>query len=184
MELIGLYLVACTLLIAAGTAKAVHPTDTARALATFISQPLARLRPVVRFGSVAEAVLGCIAILFPRAGPAGLVALSFAGFAAVIAAARHKGGAISSCGCFGTPDTPATMLHVVVNIGLAVAAASVAVAGPTGSILSILARQPGHGLPLVVASAVCAWLTYLAISVLAGLQAVRRLTGVEFRSDQ
>jgi len=184
MELIGLYLVACALLVAAGTAKAVRPTDTARALATFVPQPLARIRAVVRFGSVAEATLGCIAILFPRAVPAGLVALSFAGFAVVIAVARQEGGAISSCGCFGTPDTPATMLHVVVNIGLAVAAASVAVAGPTGSILSILARQPGHGLPLIVASAVCAWLTYLAISALAGLQAVRRLTGVEFRSDR
>ena len=184
MELIALYLVACILLVAAGTAKAVHPTDTARALATFMSQPLVRIRPIVRFGSVAEATLGCIAILVPRPGPAGLVALSFAGFAVVIASARHKGGAISSCGCFGTPDTPATMLHVVVNIGLALAAASVAVAGPTGSIVSILARQPGHGLPLVVASAVCAWLTYLAISVLAELQAVRRLTAVEFRSEQ
>jgi hypothetical protein len=184
MELIALYLVACILLVAAGTAKAVRPTDTARALATFMSQPLVRIRPLVRFGSVAEATLGCIAILVPRAGPAGLVALSFAGFAVVIASARHKGGAISSCGCFGTPDTPATMLHVVVNIGLALAAASVAwLAGQDGEDRPCRPGH-GHGLPLVVASAVCAWLTYLAISVLAELQAVRRLTAVEFRSEQ
>ncbi len=184
MELIGLYLVACALLVAAGTAKAVHPTDTARALATMVRLPLAGIRPVVRMGSVTEAALGCAALLHPRSATAGLVALSFAGFAVVVAVERHQGGAISSCGCFGTPDTPATMLHVVVNIGLALAATSVAVAGPTGTILSIVARQPGHGLPLLVASAVCAWLAYLAISVLAELQAARRLTAVTFRSER
>ena len=74
------------------------------------------------------------------------------------------------------------MLHVVINVGLAVAAASVALAGPSGPIVSILARQPGHGVPLLAASAVCAWLAYLAISVLAELQAARRLTAVEFGS--
>ena len=126
--------------------------------------------------------MGCIAILVPRPIPAGLVALSFVGFAAFVAYARHKGGAISSCGCFGTPDTPATVLHVVVNIGLAAAAASVALTGPSASIFSVLARQPADGLPLLAASAVGAWLAYLAISVLAELQAARRLTAVEFRS--
>ncbi len=181
MELIGLYLVACALLVAAGTAKALQPTDTARALAALVPQSPVRIRPVVVVGSVVEVMVGCTAILFPRTASAGAVALSFAGFAVVVAYARHKGGAISSCGCFGTPDTPATMLHVVVNIGLATAAASVALAGPSGSIISILVRQPGHGLPLVAASAVCAWLAYLAISVVAELQAARRLTAVEFR---
>jgi hypothetical protein len=182
VELIGIYLVACTLLVAAGTAKALHPTDTARALATLAEQPMERIRPLVFMGSVAEAVLGCIAILVPRPVPAGLVALSFAGFALFVAYARRKGGALSSCGCFGTPDTPATKLHIVVNVGLAAAAGSVACAGLSGSIVSILAGQPGHGLPLVAASAVCAWLAFLALSVLAELQAARRLTAVEFRS--
>jgi hypothetical protein len=183
VELIGLYLVAGVLLMAAGTAKAVYPDDTARAMAILVAQPLARIRPVVRFGSVAEATLGAVAILFPRSGTAGLVALSFAGFAVVVAVARHRGGAVSSCGCFGRPDTPATMVHVMVNIVLAAAAASVAVAGPKGTIFSILARQPGHGLPLLMAGAVCAWLAYLAISVLAELRGARRLTGVTFRSE-
>lgn len=183
MELIGLYLVACTLLVAAGAAKAVHPTDTARALATLVRRPLAGTRQVVRGGSVAEAVLGCLAILFPRSASAWLVALSFAGFAAFVAFALRRGGAISSCGCFGTPDTPATVLHVVVNVGLAVAAAAVAVAAPTGTIVSLLARQPAHGLPLLAVSVLCSWLTYLVISVLAELQAARRLTAIDFRSE-
>jgi hypothetical protein len=183
MELIGIYLVACVLLVAAGTAKAVRPADTARALAALTRLPVAVVRPAVRVGSVVEATLGCIAFLSPRVVPAALVALSFAAFAVVVALARHQGGAIASCGCFGTPDTPATLLHVVVNIGLAVAAASVARAGSTAPILSVLARQPGRGLPLLAASAVGAWLTYLAISVMAELQAARRIVGIEFRSE-
>jgi hypothetical protein len=178
----GLYLVACGLLIAAGVAKALRPGDTARALAGVLPIRVEPMRATVRFGSVAEAVLGLVALVFPRTGSAWLVALSYATFAIVISIARSKGGAISSCGCFGTPDTPATGLHVVVNAGLAISAAAVAVAAPSGTIVSILSHEPWHGLPLVAVSALCAWLTYLAISVLAGLQAARRMTAISHRS--
>ena len=137
---------------------------------------------MVRLGSVAEAVLGMVALSIPSAGSAWLVALSYAGFAIVVAYARSKGGAIASCGCFGTPDSPATMVHVVVDAGLAVSAAVVAIASPSGSILSILSRQPGHGVPLIVVSALCAWLTYLVLSVLTRLQSVRRPVALAFGS--
>ena len=90
---------------------------------------------------------------------------------------------MASCGCFGTPDTPATMLHVLVDLGLAAAAGCVAAAQPSGSMVSILAAQPLDGVPLVAVSALAAWLTYLVISALAGLQAARRLTAVSHRSE-
>jgi hypothetical protein len=184
MELIGLYLVACGLLIAAGVAKAIRPSDTARALAGLLSAPIPmpRMRTVVRIGSIAEAALGSVALLVPHAASAWLVGLSYATFAVIVYFARSKGGAIASCGCFGTPDTPATMLHVIVNAGLAISAAAVAVAAPTGTIVSILSPQPLYGLPLVAASALCGWLMYVAFSVLARLQAARRLTAISFRS--
>jgi hypothetical protein len=184
MELIGLYLVACALLVAAGIAKALRPTDTAHALAAMVPIPQERIRWFIRIGSAAEAAVGAVAILYPCAESAWLVALSYAAFAAVVAYARSKGEAIASCGCFGTPDTPATLLHVMVNVGLALSAAAVAMAGPTGSIFSLLARQPFSGLPLIVVSALCAWLTYLAISVLAALQAARRLTAISYRAQR
>ena len=110
------------------------------------------------------------------------MALSYAVFAVFVAYARARGGAIASCGCFGTPDTPATGIHVVVNLVLCLSAVSVAAAGPAGSIVSILARQPWHGIPLVVASAAGAWLTFLAVSVLAELQAAA-LTAISFRAE-
>jgi Methylamine utilisation protein MauE len=182
MELIGLFLVACGLLVVAGVTKAIRPDDTARALAAVFPVPMQTARTAVRVGSIAEALLGAAALVVPRTASAFLVALSYAVFAVVVAVTRSKGGAIASCGCFGTPDTPATALHIVVNVGLAVSAAAVAVAAPAGTIVSILSREPLHGVPLVAVSALCGWLAYLTISALAALQAARRLTAISFRS--
>ena len=184
MELIGLYLVACVLLVVAGTAKAIRPADTARAFSAVVSLPPGVIRIAIRIGAVAEAALGAVALLYPRTVSAGLVALSYAVFALVVAYARSRGGAVASCGCFGTPDTPATMLHVIVNVALAAAAGAVAAAQPTGSMVSILSAQPLDGAPLVLVSALAAWLTYLVISVLAALSAARRLTAVSHRSER
>ena len=177
MELIGPYVVACTLLVVAGAMKAIRPEDTARAVTQMVPLPIARLQPVIRLGAMVEASLGLVALALPRTVTAALVAASYLLFAGVVAYARAKGGAVASCGCFGTPDTPATLLHVIVNLGLAGAAIGVAVAAPAGSIVSVLATQPWAGVPLVAASALCTWLTYLALSVLAALHAARRLAG-------
>jgi hypothetical protein len=182
VELIGPYLIACALLVVAGVAKLVRPDDTARALAALVPVPLARVRGLVRVGATAEAALGLVALAAPRTVSASLVAVSYGAFALFTVYARAKGGAMASCGCFGTPDTPATALHAVVDLGLAVAAVAVAVAAPTGSLVSILAAQPLHGVPLVLVSAIGAWLTYLVVSLLAALQAARKLTGVTFRA--
>jgi Methylamine utilisation protein MauE len=126
MELIGLYLVACALLVVAGTAKAYGPSETAHALAPLIPLDEALVRRTVRVGAVVEAVLGVAAIVYPHTLLAAAVAASYGVFAAFVAYARARGGAIASCGCFGTPDTPATGTHVVVNLVLCVSAISVA----------------------------------------------------------
>ncbi len=177
MELIGPYLIACSLLVAAGVGKAVRPGDTARALADTVPVGPTGMRVVVRVGAIVEAVLGTVALAAPRPASALAVAASYGTFAVVVVYLRSRGGALSSCGCFGTPDTPATMLHAVINVGLAVAALAVALSRPSGTIVSVLAGQPWHGLPLVGASALGAWLCYLAMAVLAELQAVRRPVG-------
>jgi hypothetical protein len=110
MELIGPYLVACVLLVLAGGLKAVRPDDTARALAPLIpgrARPrfsFGRLRQLIRTAAGLEAALGVVALVWPRPIVAGLVAASYLAFAAFVAYARAKGGALASCGCFGTPD--------------------------------------------------------------------------------
>jgi Methylamine utilisation protein MauE len=178
VELIGLYLAACGLLVVAGVAKAVRPDGTVRALGSVSAGPLPALRGVVRLGAVAEAALGVSALLLVRPELAALVAMSYAVFAAFVAYARSTGGSVATCGCFGTPDTPATLVHLVVNAALALAAAAVAWSAPSVGMASVLAHQPADGVPLVAAGAVAAWLAYLAITVLAQLQAARALVAV------
>jgi hypothetical protein len=180
MELIGLYLMAGGLLVAAGVAKAIRPDDTARALAALTPLGAQTMRTLVRAGAVAETALGVTALALPRPWSAGLVALSYAAFAGFVAYARSTGGAIASCGCFGTPDTPATLAHVIIDGALAVAAAAVAWSAPSGTLVTVLSHQPARGIPLVAVSALGGWLVYLAISVLAGLQGARALTGITF----
>jgi hypothetical protein len=112
--------------------------------------------------------------VLPRPLTAGLVGASYVALAAVVAYTRSKGGALASCGCFGTPDTPATFLHLAINLVLALASIVVAIGAPaTGWTFSVLAPDPLHGAPLVLAVGVGVWLSYLALSVLSALQAAR-----------
>ena len=178
MELIGPYLVACLLLVAAGAAKAVHPGDTARAVADTVPLPVAVLAPLVRTGAAAEAVVGVAGLAYPSAWTAGLVALSYTAFAAFVTLVLVRGGPLASCGCFGTPDTPATRLHVAVDLVLAASALSMAVAAPSRWLPALLADQPWHGVPLVLASVLGAWLCVLVLGRLAELGAARRLLGI------
>jgi len=179
VELIGLYLVAAALLVLAGAAKAYRPDDTARALAPLLPRPLRalrRARRLVRAGALAEAALGLAALILPRPVTAALVAASYAGFAVVVALARWRGATLATCGCFGRPDTPPTLVHLFLDVTLAGAAAIVAAAAPTsGTLFALLGRQPWGGLPLVAVSAVGLWLAFLALSALGALEGGRRL---------
>jgi hypothetical protein len=173
VELIGLYLVAAGLLVGAGVAKTVRPSDTARALKALPgirAVPTPLLREATRVGAAAEVVLGLAALMAPRPLIGILLAASYVLFAAVTAIVRVRGGAVSSCGCFGRADTPASWLHVVLDLTLAVAAAAVASsAAATATTLGVLAHQPWSGVPLLFASAVGVWLTYLAMTGLPAL---------------
>jgi hypothetical protein len=181
MELIGLYLVAAGLLVVAGVAKALHPDDTARALAALTPRgraapSLGSARRLVRAVASAEAALGIAALTLPRPLTAALVALSYAAFGVVVAYARRRGGPLATCGCFGRPDTPPTRVHLALDLALAVAAAVTAARAPLqGTLLGELARQPWAGFPLVFVSAVGLWLSLLALSSLAALEGTRRL---------
>lgn len=184
MELIGIFFIACGLLVLAGVAKTVRPDDTARALVLLVPTAASRIRSfsvtrqVVRIGALLETALGLFALLSPRPALAALVAASYALFLGITAYARRHGGALSTCGCFGRPDTPSTGLHVVLNMVFVVTALAVTVWPPHFTVLvSLLEHQPWRGMPLVLASGVGVWLAYLAMASLAALEAARRLVG-------
>jgi hypothetical protein len=176
--LLGPYLIGCALLAVAGAAKAARPGDTARALHELV--PAVALVPAtvaVRAGAIVECALGVAALALPRPPLAGAVALSYLVFAGFVLLARRRGGPLATCGCFGAPDTPPTILHVVVNLGITVSAVAVAAHGFGGTLGDVLAQQPWHGVPLVVVSGLGAWLAFLTLVPLARLQAARQLLG-------
>jgi hypothetical protein len=190
----GVYVAACMLLAAAGAAKVVRPSDTARAVAIAVrgrrvsptggpgavvrqepgSRALRRWSRVVRTGAAAEVAVGVIGALWPVWWAATLVAGSYVLFVAFVVGTMVLGGPLSTCGCFGTPDTPPTMVHVVIDVGLATAAGAVAVQVPGRAALGQeIVATPWHGAPLLGAAAVTAYLLAAALTSLPRMEAAR-----------
>lgn len=159
------------LLALAGAAKAMRPLSTARALR---SAGLPSGTWLVRLLGAGEAVLAVVALTVAGPAPAALVAISYGSFAVFVGYARARGLAISSCGCFGKPDTPPTTAHLVVNAAAAGLAAAAAIS-PGPSPLGQLARSPGAGVPFAALVLVIAVLGYLALAEWPRLVAVLRL---------
>jgi len=163
----GPLVVGAALLLVGGVAKLARPDNMARALH-------AAHLPLGAFGIRALAAAEVIIAVSALAGggwlPAALVALSYAAFAVFVATALARGWALSSCGCFGTPDSPPTGVHVVINLVLA-AAAGGAAASDGASPLASVRSHPGWGVAMLAASSVTAGLAYLALVRLPRLRA-------------
>jgi hypothetical protein len=176
MAMLGVYLMGCVLLAVAGAAKAVRPADTARALAMSVSRPpTRRWVHAVRALAAAEAVVGVVGVVRPGPAVAAVVAASYLAFTAFVLIAMAKGGALSTCGCFGSPDTPPTGLHAALDLLVAVASAVVAGRVSGGWLGTVVRHQYLRGVPLLAAVLVAAWLAFLVMSPLARLQALRRM---------
>lgn len=155
----GPFAVACVLLAVGGGAKAWRPTDTARALALF-GWPVGS--GVVRVGGVVEAGLALTALVTGSAWMAAAVAISYSAFAGWIGVALLRGLPISSCGCFGTPDTPPSVVHVIVNVVAAAVSADAAVSD-VPALGATLRQQPAAGLPFLGLAALATWLLIRAL---------------------
>jgi hypothetical protein len=149
------YLAAVTLLGGAGAVKAVRPWDTANALRTHPS--------LVRVGAVAETAVAVAAVVAPGPVTGSLVAVCYLAFAGFIGLALRRGWVIASCGCFGRPDTPPTVTHLVLNLAAAGSAVWWAVAAP-GRLSRAFAHQSWDGFPLLLVTAVAAYLAYLVFT--------------------
>lgn len=160
----GPYLAAVVLLGGAGLAKVVRPHDTAVAVGRAgLGLALTRTEKLVRAGAIVELAVAVAAIV--TSGPVAplLVAASYLAFAAFVTAALAWRWPIASCGCFGRPDTRPTTAHVVVNAAAAVVA--LWWAGTSHHpVVTSLDHQPGHGIPLLLGTAVCALLAYLVLT--------------------
>lgn len=162
----GLAVVVC----GAGAAKAVRPHDTARAL---LGAGLPVGVAAVRAGSIVEVAVGAVAL--GAGGPWALAALaaSYAGFAVFVTWALRTGASLSSCGCFGEPDTPPTASHASIcaaAAGLTAAAALGGAGSPVAAIVRGGAAAPGGALLAVTVAAAL----YLTLTGLPRLAAARR----------
>ncbi|MDQ6648605.1 MAG: hypothetical protein M3Z02_00560 [Actinomycetota bacterium] len=163
MNLSGPFGVTAALLVLAGAPKVWRPQYAALALRQVLPVPGADL--LVRALGLVETLLGCYSLARGGRVAALLVAASYVGFSAFVLVVRRRGGALSTCGCFGRPDTPATLLHVAITAAAAVVAAAAAALGVAG-LPSALSAQPMFGLPFAGLLALSLWLGYLALTAL------------------
>ena len=166
----GPFAAAAILLGLGGALKVRRPDPTANALGA-VGLPASA--PFVRLFGATEVVVAVGALTAGHAVFALLVGLSYLAFAGFVLLALTRGGAISSCGCFGEPDTPATPGHAVLDLAAAAVAFAVA-AGGGSDWPGFLGDQPLGGLPFIVLTATCTYLGYVALTVLPRL--ARRTT--------
>jgi hypothetical protein len=158
----GPFIAVAFLLAVAGALKLIRPSPTANALAAV---GLPRSEPLVRAVAVAELAVAVAALVTGHPLAAGLVALGYLVFAGFVVVALRAGTPLSSCGCFGVPDTPPTVVHVGVNVAAAGVATAVAL-GPGGTVTDAVAAQPAAGIPFLLGIAVLTWLLWLSFTAL------------------
>jgi len=160
--LAGPFAAAAGLLAGAGAAKLARPTWTVGALRAS-GLPLGSA--TVRAFATGEVVVGAGALAFGGPALAALVAVSYLAFAVFVASALVRRLPVGTCGCFGRPDTPPHLVHVVLNTAAAAVAGAAAVGHPVG-LLATLRHQPLWGAPFLVLTAVATYATYLAMTLL------------------
>lgn len=170
--LLGLWCAETVLLGAGGVAKLAKPANSAKALAK-VGVPRARVVVIAIAG--VETALGFGSYLAPPALSAWAVAASYVGFAAFVAFAVWKQLPLSTCGCFGEPDTPPTLTHALVAAAGGAVAVGVALDKPP-SVISYLAHTSApEAVGWVAVVGGITYLAFLSMGALARLGAARSL---------
>ena len=157
----GVFYVVSLLLVVAGIPKILQPHPTGEALA---SLGLPSSPALVRTLGIFEVTVGLGAVVFGGSLLAGLVAVTYAGFAGFIAVALASPES-ASCGCFGEADTPPSRWHLVVNISASLVALTAAVWVVPGAFEALPAR-PIDAVLYAGLVAMATWFSYLVLTVL------------------
>jgi hypothetical protein len=158
--------------VVAGVAKVVRPTDTARALR---AAGLPLTDPYVRIGAGAEAAVGGAVLAGTGRWAVAMLAAAYLAFGGFVSAALVRRWPLASCGCFGEPDTPPTVLHAAVCFCAAGVLAGTAAgsARPSGVWTAVTVEGPYRAGVFVLLSLVAAYVLYLAMSAAPRLAAAR-----------
>jgi hypothetical protein len=158
----GPFLAISVLLSIAGVTKIFRPAMTAGALraAGIRANELA-----VRLLGVAEMVAGTWAVIAGDLLGAGAVGLFYLGFSLFVAKALRSGSPISSCGCFGSEDTPPTAGHLALDLTAAILAFWMAL-DPPGRWLGAPGEPLSTLVPFLLFSTATVYLLYAVVDVL------------------
>jgi methylamine utilization protein MauE len=168
MSVIGLDLLAppffasAGLLVLSGSAKlrATGPAGRALAAVRFPSGSWS-----VRGIGTLEIGIGMWCLAAPSHSSSLALAALFAGFAMLLALQMKVRAPGASCGCLGTRETPASLLHIALDL-VATAAAVLAAASHPRGILAHAARLPLRGAPFLLGTVLIGYLGYLAVAYL------------------
>jgi len=162
----GPFFVVSGLVGLAGAAKVLRPGGTARALR---AAGLPGSPGLGRLVGAGELALAAAAIAIGSRSLALVVGAAYLGFATFTLRLIARQGGTADCGCFGQSSSPATSLHVALNLAAAGVATTAAVA-PPGPIGSVLAGQPVGGIPLLALVGLAIWLAFGAFTLLPEVQ--------------
>ena len=158
-----------TLLVVSGVPKLTDPVSTTRALESIGLPPK---RSLGRAVGVVEIIVGIGVIAIGGPVMAAALAVLYAAFAGFILIALRS-NKVKSCGCFGSDDTPPSLLHLTIDLGAA-AVGAVLVAQPVGHLLEVMGETPWAGIPFVLLVLIGTWLALIVLAILPGLFAELR----------
>jgi uncharacterized membrane protein YphA (DoxX/SURF4 family) len=158
----GPFLAISALLAVAGAMKVFRPKYTVGALR---AAGLPANSTLVRLLGLAEIGVGIAAIWTGASLWAAAIGIFYLGFALFVIYALRGGIPIASCGCFGSPDTPPNVGHVVLDLTATAVALAVAI-DPIGSWVGLPGVEPWTGVAFLLFSGATVYLLYAIVNVL------------------
>lgn len=150
---------AAAVVVVAGAIKLADPSAASHLVADLVGRRgwfagAERLGRLVRLVGAVEVAIGLAALGVDAAGPAGVLAVTYLGFTAVVLLARRRG--LGGCGCLGTRSGRPSLTHAAVDLASALAAGLGALVGPTGAGALADTGWPGAVIVGLVAGAMVA----------------------------
>jgi uncharacterized membrane protein YphA (DoxX/SURF4 family) len=164
VELAGPFFMFATLLVVSGVPKLTNPVSTTRALESIGLPPRRNLGRAV---GVVEITVGLGVIAIGGPVTAAALAVLYAGFAGFILLGLRS-SKVKSCGCFGSEDTPPSLLHLAIDLGAAVVGA-ILVVRPVGHIVEVMGETPWAGFPFIFLVLIGTWLALIVLAILPAL---------------
>ncbi|MDH3306354.1 MAG: hypothetical protein OEO77_02350 [Acidimicrobiia bacterium] len=162
MMFVGLVWSLALLVAVAGYAKLVAPDYTAGALAALGFRWVRHSH--VRLLAVVEIAVGVTVIATGLSSAVAALTLFYVGFTVFVVLALARDTPLSSCGCFGRPDTPPTSAHLVVNAVSAGLLGWVAATASRVGVGDVLAEYGSGAVPIVLSAGTTTYLLYLLLS--------------------